>query len=123
MNNEPDLMVEGFERLDSHLFAGRTPKIRWGEIYKSWTDAKKVEYLEKFAASMNEAAARVQSERNKLGKLCELKEKQLESMNKAVADNNAMLQQEVTRMNEQKQYYNAELARLNQKIRELESEA
>ena len=121
MNNHDDLIVEGFAKLDDKFIEKRPPKIAWGEKYKQWSDAEKIEYLEKLAASMNHAAFLVQGERNELGKLCELKEKQLISMNAAVRQNNAMLQHEVTLMNEQRQGYNAEVSRLNRLIRELKA--
>ena len=53
--------------------------------------------------------------------LMEKKEKMLVQMNEAVKKNNAMLQGEVTKMNTQRQGFHAEVARLNQIIKELEN--
>ena len=118
MNND-DFIAAGFERLDSHLIEKRPPKIKWGMLYQKKSDAEKIMYLEKLASSMNHAAALIQNERNELCNLCELKERQLVKMAEAVQTNNAMLQHEVTRMNEQRQILNAELARLNAEVRAL----
>lgn len=120
MNNEEDFIGDGFHRINDKYIDKRPPRITWGRKYLSWTDSRKVQYLEKFARSMNHAAFLVQGERDQLNKLCELKESQIGSLNKAMADNMNMLQHEVTRMNEQRQNYNTEVARLNKKIRELE---
>ena len=118
--DEPDLMVEGFHRLDGRTMVAHPPKIQWGVIYKEKSDADKIKYLEKLAATMNHAAFLVQEERNSLGALCEKKEGQLQQMMTDITANNNMLQSEVTKMNEQRQGFNQEVARLNAKIRELE---
>ena len=118
MNND-DFIAAGFERLDPELIEKRPPKIRWGELYKKLSDEAKIRYLEKLASTMNHAASLIQNERNQLMELCALKEQQLIKMSEAVSKNNAMLQHEVTRMNEQRQGYNRELARLNAQVREL----
>lgn len=120
MNKEEDFIGEGFHKIDNKYIEKRPPRIQWGKKYLSWSDDKKIEYLEKFARSMNHAAYLVQSERDQLNKLCGLKEEQIGSLNKSMADNMNMLQHEVTRMNEQRQSYNTEVARLNKKVRELE---
>ena len=102
------------------LISERPPKINWGKGYLNKPDSEKIKYLENFASSMNHAAYLIQGERDQLGKLCELKEKQLIGMNKSLTANNTMLQQEITKINEQRQGFNAEVARLNSRIRELE---
>ena len=114
-----DFVAAGFERLDPELIEKRPPKIRWGALYKDRSESDKVVYLEKLAATMNHAAYLIQGERNQLFEMCALKEQQLIKMAESVEKNNAMLQQEVTRMNEQRQGYNRELARLNSQVREL----
>jgi len=121
MNNvEPDLMVAGFHRLDEKLVSGRPPQIKWGTQYNDWEPERKVQYLEKLARTMNHAAYLVQEERNALGKICEKQEGQLIKLNEALQENSAMLQHEVTRMNERRQDFNTQVARLNARIRELE---
>lgn len=118
-NGKDEYVAAGFERLDPELIERRPPKIKWGRLYGDMSDEAKVTYLEKLAATMNHAAYLIQEERNKLGVLCDMKEKQLLKMAEAVRVNNDMLQHEVTRMNEQRQGYNREVARLNERIREL----
>lgn len=118
-NGKDDFVAAGFERLDPELIKRRAPKIKWGRLYGNMSDGAKIRYLEKLAATMNHAAYLIQEERNKLGMLCDLKEKQLVKLSEAVRVNNEMLQHEVTRMNEQRQGYNTEVIRLNARIREL----
>ena len=121
-NQQVDLIDAGFERLEDRLIENRPPKIKWGMIYRDkMNDARKIQYLEKLAATMNQAASKIQDERNALGEMCEQKEKQLKIMQSQVNQNNLMLQTEITRMNAQRQQYNATIAALNTKIRELES--
>ena len=119
-NLQDDLIAKGFHKLDDNLISKRPPKIKWGNIYQGFTDKEKVEYLEKLASTMNHAAHLIQGERNKLLKLCDLKEGQIIKMKEAMTQNMNMLQTEVTKMNEQRQGFNKEVARLNQNIRELE---
>lgn len=119
--NDDDLIAAGFERLHSNLIEKRPPPINWGMLYQEKSDEEKIKYLEKLSASMNRAASLIQDERNQLVELCSLKEGQLEQMAEAVRANNDMLQSEVTRMNEQRQFYNAEVARLTSEIRELKN--
>ena len=119
--SEQEYMHKGFERLDDNLISRRPPKIRWGKQFLEMTDARKIEYLQKLASTMNHAAALIQEERNHLGALCEKKEEQLIKLDESVRRNNEMLQFEVTRMNEQRQGYNQHVAKLNARIRELEA--
>ena len=115
-----DLMVEGFHKLDDSLLETRAPKISWLSGYKNLEAERKVRYLEKLAATMNHAAKLAQDQRNELTRLMVLKEKQLEVLAKQMEANNHMLQSEVTRMNEQRQEYHANVSDLNARIRELE---
>ncbi len=121
MSNE-DLIAAGFEQLDENVLElRRPPKIQWGRLYQGQDDSEKIAYLEKLAASMNHAASLVQSQRDELAELCSNKELQLESLTEAMRMNNEILQSQVTQMNEQRQGFNSEVARLNKIIRELEA--
>jgi hypothetical protein len=119
-NKQEDYIELGLKRLDSNLVSGKPPRIKWGEKYKEWKDSKKISYLEELACSMNHAAYLIQEERNKLNILCELKEKQLISMQVSMKQNMGMLQSEITRMNDLKQGFNDQVAMLNAKVRDLE---
>ena len=119
-NQQDNLVSAGFERIKSKHFEKRPPKIHWGRLYKEMSTDKQIAYLEKLASTMNHAASLIQSERDYLGKLCEAKEAQLLKQDKMVKDSQAMLQHEVTKMNEQKQYYIAEMQKLKGRIKELE---
>jgi hypothetical protein len=121
-NLQEDLVNAGFEKLDSHLVDLKPPRIRFGELYKQFTDAEKIEYLEKIASVMNNAASLVQGERDELGKLCEMKEKQLNQITHDLRANNSMIQGEVMKLNEERQSFNKHVAELNKKIKELEKE-
>ena len=118
---EADFVGEGWHEIDEHLVSARPPKIRWGERYLSWSPQKKIEYLEKFAASRNHAAYLIQGERDQLNELCEKKEAQIHGLGKAMAQNSAMLQTEVTKMNAQRQDYHRNISRLNAEIKVLKA--
>ena len=118
MNN--DFIAEGFAQLDPKLLVAKPPKILWGAKYKGWEPVRKIEYLEKFAASVNHAVDMIQKERDELNTLCALKESQLISLNENIQKNNLMLQSEVTRMNEDRQQYHQVVKRLDAKIKKLE---
>jgi len=97
------------------------PKIKWGEKFQEWEDEKKISYLTKFAESMNHAADVIQRERDALCDLIEQKEEQLIQIQPRLDANNRMIQEEITKMNEYKQEVNSTIAKLNARIRELES--
>jgi hypothetical protein len=113
--DQDDFVAAGFHRVDAWVV--RPAKIKWGKLYQSKSPTEKLLYLERFACTMNEASARLQHERNQLAELCEKKERQLESMSHAVGQNNAMLQSEVTRLNEDRQAMLVEIARLKAEAR------
>lgn len=115
---EIDLVTEGFERVP---VVARPPKIKWGEGFQEWDDAKKIQYLMKFAESMNHAAAAVQDERDKLNTLLERKERQIIQLHTMLDGNNRMLQSEITKMNAYKQDANAYAMKLQARIKELEN--
>ena len=118
-NEKEDLIGAGFKKLDSKYLDRRAPTINWGIIYKNKSDTNKIIYLEKLASAMNHAASLVQEERNALGKLCAIKEEQIQQLTKAMHANSNMLQSEVTKMNAMKQDFNKEFARLNKIVKEL----
>ncbi len=72
---------------------------------------------------MNHAASVIQDERDALGKLLDIKEEQLRKQHEMLNANNLMLQQQITKINEERQDYNAHVASLNARIRELENGA
>lgn len=112
-----DFVGAGFKRLDDNLLEQRPPRVKWGQLYRDMGTDAKIRYLERVASAMNHAAATIQDERNKLGELCEKKEAQLSALSKAVAQNNDMLQSEVTRMNADRQAMLAEIARLRRELK------
>jgi predicted nuclease with TOPRIM domain len=118
-NQQEDLVAMGFRKLDDKLIEKRPPKIKWGVIYQGFTDKEKVDYLEKLSASMNHAAYLIQGERNQIGELCKLKDQQVAKLKAAMEQNTKMLQTEITKINEERQSFNREAAKLHKKIREL----
>ncbi len=126
MNNgngkdKQDFLGDGYHRLDDELISRTPPRIAWGEGYKMMTDAQKIDYLEKLASTMNHAAFLIQNERNDLVKLYDNKERKVEAMSKALDANNSMMQQQITKMNADKQEYFKSIARLNETVREYEN--
>lgn len=115
--NQDDFVGAGFQRLDATAIEQHPPKIKWGQLYRDMSMRAKIRYLERLASAMNHAAATIQNERDALGALCEKKEQQLATMARAVEQNNAMLQSEVTRMNEDRQQMLKEVARLRAELR------
>ena len=114
-----DHLAEGFKRIEP--IEANPPKVAWGETFKAWPMTKQNQWLKKFSEAMNHAADLVQTERDQLNTLCEQKEAQIKKLHDMMRQNNIMLQQEVTKFNAQRQGYNKEIARLNTRIRELES--
>lgn len=116
---EHDFIGSGFHKLDEKFVSKRPPKIKWGKKYEAWPIEQQLEYTQKLASSMNHAAYLIQMERDNMNQLCIIKERQLEKMKKAMDANNAMIQQQVTEMNEHKQQANAHAAKQNKLIKEL----
>lgn len=118
-NMKKDLISAGFRKLDDSLVSNRPPKIKWGELYKQFSDKEKIEYLQKIASTMNHAAYLIQEERNGLLKSIDKKEEQLIKMKKTIDQNMEMLQIEITKINEERQEVNKKVAKLNAEIRRL----
>jgi hypothetical protein len=119
---QEDLIAKGFHKLDDNLIEKRPPKINWGELYKKFNDSEKIAYLEKLASTMNHAAYLIQEERNELGKLCELKENQIQQLKKAMEQNNEMLTSEITRMNSDRQRFNQAIINLKKELRDFKKQ-
>lgn len=118
--DQDDFVGAGFKRLEEGLVENQPPMIKWGMLYGKMSHREKIRYLERLASAMNNAAYKIQKERDELGRLAELKERQLEVGKKALEQNNDMVQQQLTKMNEERQHYNTEIARLRARVRELE---
>ena len=116
-----DFIGKGFHKLDSKIISKRPPKIRWSSEFLAAPLEKQNQYLMKLANTMNHAAALIQDERDQLTVLCAKKEALLMAQQAGVRQNSLMLQSEVTRMNTQRQGFHKEVARLNERIRELEN--
>jgi len=119
--NEPELLVEGFEKLDDHLLDRQAPKLSLLPGFYDRDHKTQVHYLLRLASTMNHAARLISEERDRLVKLLVLKDKQIKILADGLEANNVMIQSEVTRMNEQKQEYHANVSELGARIRELES--
>jgi hypothetical protein len=115
INPQDDFIAQGFHKLDDNLIEKKPPKIQWGQKYQQFTDKEKIKYLENIASTMNHAAHLIQTERDELGKLCELKEEQLINMKSAMSQNMEMLQTEITKINEERQLFNAAYKELKDK--------
>lgn len=118
---EPDLLVEGFEKLDDYLLDRQAPKLSLLSGFYRKDHQTQVHYLLRLASTMNHAAKLISQERDKLVDLLVLKDKQLKILTDRMDANNVMIQSEVTRMNVQKQEYHANISELGAKIRELEN--
>ncbi len=118
---EEDFIGMGFHRLDDELLVNKAPMIAWGDGYNIMTDAEKIKYLQKLASTMNHAAFLIQNERNDLIKLYDQKELKVESMASALDTNNEMIQQQITKMNADKQKFLKSIAKLKATIREYEN--
>lgn len=103
--------------------ASQPYRIKFGDRYHNWDDKRKIDWLEKFASSMNEAADRLQKEGIQLNKLLFAKEgiiKKLyterdgvrQLLNKRLQAENQVQQAQAERINE----LMAEVKRLKEKL-------
>ena len=114
-----DFVGAGFKKIDPKYLEDNAPKVDWGKILHSKTPEQRMLYLKKFSSSMNYAASMISMERDQLTRFLLKKEEQLKKMMKAMEENNAMIQQQVTQMNEDRQGYNKHVANLNKEIKAL----
>ena len=115
-----DFIGAGFKEVEN--YTPDPPMIKWGKVYEDkWDDGEKIRYLEKLASAMNHAADIIQGERDELMRICEQKEEQIKSLDKALQQNNSMIQGEINRANEKQQESNNIIVRLNQRVRDLEN--
>jgi hypothetical protein len=122
----PDLVAdppEGYAKLEP--IAGRkkhAPRIAWGTVYQSWSDPQKVEFLEKFGASMNHAADLLQKERNALLATCARQEDLLKRAALDQAANAELLQRQITTHNEETQTLSREVVALQAEAKAMAAE-
>ncbi len=114
-----DFIGAGFKKVDPKYLEDNAPKVNWDKIIHDKTVEQKLLWLKKLCSSMNYAASMISIERDQLARFLLKKEQQLKKLMKAMDDNNAMLQQEVTRMNEDRQKFNKHVANLNKEIKAL----
>lgn len=117
-NELTDTVVEGFQKLDDNLLDKKPPKIKWLPEFEKKDLKVQLEYVKKLASTMNNAAKLVSDERDKLVELMILKEKQLEMMSKQLQDNNVLIQNQINKMNEQRQGFIIEMQKLKAKMGE-----
>jgi len=118
-NLQEDFVGKGFHKLDDNLIEKRPPMIRWGRIYQKFSNPEKINYLQKLASTMNQAAHLIQGERNQLQVLCAKKEEQIVSIKAAMEQNMATLQTQMTKINEEKQMFNQKAALFNKREKEV----
>ncbi len=80
---------------------------------------QRMRYFERVAAAMNEAAAKLQTERDQLNALLADYKAKLESMARAMRTNNSMLQQTTLKHNEDRQQMLKTIADQNTELRRL----
>ena len=113
-------IIEGFEKLDDNLLDRKAPRIKFLKGFDEKEDIQKIDYLKRLASTMNHAAKLISNERDELVKLMILKERQLEQMSLQLQQNSTTVQDQVLRMNAQKQHFSAEVSRLTSRVKELE---
>jgi len=121
-NMRENLESAGFRKIDPKLIDIKPPTIKWGELYKEFKDEEKIDYLEKLASTMNHAAFLIQGERDELIALCALKEQQIGKLSDAMSGNNGMIQSEIMKMNEERQFFNQHVAKLNKYVKSLKEQ-
>ncbi len=121
--SQDDFVGAGFHQLDENLVQPNAPKISWGKVYLGKPVAWKLTYLERLASTMNHAAFLIKVERDQLNELCIAKETQIVTMKMALDQNNRMIQDQITKMNTERQKYNAAIAELNADLSELKNDS
>ena len=119
-NAEPNMIAEGFHKLDEGLVKNNAPKIKWGLRFHHMPDGRKIDYLKGLASAMNHAAFIIQGERNQLLEICKKQEVQIGVIQKGLDANNEMVQQQMTSLNAERQSFNKSAAAMKARIRELE---
>jgi septal ring factor EnvC (AmiA/AmiB activator) len=116
-----DFVGAGFKRIDEDKIKQHPPMIQFGDLYGKMSLRERVRYCERLASTMNDAAAKMQDERNELLEICQKQEAQLKAGGIAMTANQSMIQSQILQHNEENQENQAEIARLNARIRELET--
>lgn len=96
-------------------------RIQFGDAWKARPDEDKIEYLIKLASSLNQAAVKIQEERNKLNAILFTKENQLVACNKGRTQDREMIQKQLLRENETKEKLIQENQSLRAEIKRLEN--
>lgn len=116
----PNLEPDGLGIIDIKR-AGKTraPRIAWGDKYKSWPVEKRLRYAENLAATMNEAVRLKQEEYIALVAIAERQETQLIQSKKQAAQQDGVLQREITASNKRQNDLVAENRKLRAEIKRL----
>lgn len=93
--------------------------IKWGDKYKGWDDARKVEYLEKGWGSSNYALDLMQQERNILLTKASEMQRLLDAGQQALDLQKSINHQVITENNERLQRDASEIQKLKGRIRDL----
>lgn len=98
----------------------QAPPLRHGSKFDGWADAAKVVYLDKLAASLNQALDLMQQDRNRLSKIAYHQEAQIKRLQTEAQEQAAMIQRHMEQENARTQQRLVELTDLRHKVRELE---
>lgn len=115
MNN-----INGLAKLDDSIISKRPPKIKWGVDFESWGEDRQIEYLKKLAATMNNAADLIQTERNGLLSKCATQEAQIIGLQRQNQEMQKNMHDVIIQTNEERQMFNQKVAELNASIKDLE---
>jgi len=110
MNDEPDLVTNGFTRLPP--LKETVPQIAWGKNFMEWPPARQLTYAKDLASSMNHAAKLMQDERNAANQVAMRCTAQVKQLQHEAQANHDLLQRQLTRWNTEKQELLAEIATL-----------
>jgi len=98
---------------------GRAPQIKFGEGFDEWPTGKQISYLKELASSMNNAADKMQTERNEMSGKLALAEDKLANAQNALDIQKTIVMNHITTANIERQSFIAEIQALQARVREL----
>ncbi len=93
-------------------------KIKWGDEYRSWPIEKRLDYAERLAASMNNAASVLQDERNNLLEVARSQEKQLEQAKVTAHQSTQIMHQQIAQTAAEKQQLYNQIVQLQSELKQ-----
>lgn len=127
-DSPPDTLGELKEIRRLPAMSKHAPKIKWGDVYKTWSAKKQLKYAQDLASSMNHAADILQTERDELLVVCGNQNELITQLQSSYSQQSQITEHEITNQGGEQQKLFEEIVQikrenkaLKKRVKELEA--